>query len=95
METRSKVSDGSESLKKAIGAAIWQSGHKKLSNFSRDARHRLTITKLGLRSSNAIRAEVNIQRQGEGYIGFTKLLDPVLPTVNKNWGQRRKARFRV
>ena len=87
METRSKVSDGSESLKKkAIGAAT---------NFSRDERHRLTITKLGLRSSNALRAGVNIQRQGEGYIGFTKLLDPVLPTVNENWGQRRKARFRV
>ena len=29
-----KVSGGSEPLKKAIGVAIWQSGHQKFSNFS-------------------------------------------------------------
>ena len=34
METRLKVSGGSEALKKAIGAAIWQPGHQKFSNFS-------------------------------------------------------------
>ena len=33
METLSKVSGGSEALKKAIGAAIWQSEHHKFSNF--------------------------------------------------------------
>ena len=30
METSSKVSGGSEPLKKAIGVAIWQSGHQKI-----------------------------------------------------------------
>ena len=54
METRSKVYGGSEPLKKAIGAAIWQSGHQNMSN-SLHARHRATNTKLGLRSSNAIK----------------------------------------
>ena len=34
METRSKVSGGSELPRKAIGAAIWQSGHKQFSNLS-------------------------------------------------------------
>ena len=34
METRSKVSGESEPLQKAIGAAIWQSGHQKILNFS-------------------------------------------------------------
>ena len=34
METRLKVSGSSEPLKKAIGAAKRQSGHKKTSNFS-------------------------------------------------------------
>ena len=34
METRSKVSGGSEPLKKATGAAKRQSGHQKISNFS-------------------------------------------------------------
>ena len=34
METRSKVSGGSEPLQKAIGAAKRQSGHQKFSNFS-------------------------------------------------------------
>ena len=29
-----KVSGRREPLKKAIGAAIWQSGHQKISNFS-------------------------------------------------------------
>ena len=52
MDTRSLVSGGSEPLKKAIGAAIWQSGHQKFSFFS--ARRRETNTKLGLRSSDAI-----------------------------------------
>ena len=33
METRSKVSSGSEPPKKPIGVAIWQSGHQKNSNF--------------------------------------------------------------
>ena len=48
METRSKVSGGSEPLKKAIGADT------KNLNFFLHARHRETNTKLGLRSSNAI-----------------------------------------
>ena len=34
MEMRLKVSGESEPLKKAIGAAIWQSGHQKFSHFS-------------------------------------------------------------
>ena len=34
MEPRSKVSGGSELLKKAIGAAKQQSGHQKFSNSS-------------------------------------------------------------
>ena len=36
METRSKVSGGSEPLekKKEIGAVIWKSGHQTFSNFS-------------------------------------------------------------
>ena len=34
METRSKVSGGSEPLKKAIRAVIWQYGHQKISNVS-------------------------------------------------------------
>ena len=34
MEMRSKVSGGSEPLKKAIGVAKRQSGHQKNSNFS-------------------------------------------------------------
>ena len=34
METRSKDFVVSEPLKKAIGAAIWQSGHQKFLNFS-------------------------------------------------------------
>ena len=45
----SKVSGGSEPLKKAIGAAKRQS-----TNFFLHARHRETNTKLRLRSSNAI-----------------------------------------
>ena len=39
-------------LKKAIGAAIWQSGHQIISNFLHE-RHRATNTKLGLHSSKA------------------------------------------
>ena len=34
MKTRSEVSGGSKPLKKAIGAAIWQSGHQKILIFS-------------------------------------------------------------
>ena len=34
METRSKVSGGSEPLKKEIGAAKRHSGHQNISNFS-------------------------------------------------------------
>ena len=34
METCSRVSGGSEPLKKAIRAAVWRSGHQKISNFS-------------------------------------------------------------
>ena len=54
METRSKVSGGSDPLKKAIGGdqmAVWTPKRSKL---FLHARHRATDTKLGLRSSNAI-----------------------------------------
>ena len=51
METHSKVSGGSEPLKKRIGAAKRQSGHQKdLKFFCMQG----TNTKLGLRSLNAI-----------------------------------------
>ena len=50
MERRSKVSGVSEPLKKAIGAAIWQSGHLKFSFFFLHARHKVTNTKLGAKS---------------------------------------------
>ena len=51
METRSKVSGGSEPLKMAIWAAKRQSGDQ---NVFLHARHRATNMKLGLRSLNAI-----------------------------------------
>ena len=52
METRSKVSGGSEPLKKAMGGGGGgverQSGHQKITIFLH-AKHRETNTKLGLR----------------------------------------------
>ena len=47
MGTRSKVFGGSKPLRKEIGAAIWQSGHQKISNFSacqaQDNQHEIRI----------------------------------------------------
>ena len=63
METRSKLSGGSESLKKAIGAAKRQSSPDiKNSQIFLHASHRETNTKLGLHSSNAKKPLVIVHR---------------------------------